>query len=138
MRGTFLFDAISSLPFIAHTFFAGIIGNHSGAIDFFRIFKLVRLRKIGDSIANMAWSKETKTQLKRLFAIFSLAIITHVQGCLIFIAVDKEKIWIPPLDGDYLYTDLWYRGRDNLYIYSKMLYHSALVFALVDINPRSI
>ena len=35
-------------------------------------------------------------------------------------------------------TDIWHQGKDNLYVYTKMLYHSALVFAMVDISPRTL
>ena len=107
-------------------------------MSFFRIFKLIRLRKIDSTIAHMTWSKDTKTQVRRIVAVLSLAILMHVQACLIFMSLDKRKTWIAPLDFGNMRTDIWWSGKDNMYIYFKMLYHSALVFALVDINPRSI
>lgn len=35
-------------------------------------------------------------------------------------------------------TDIWHEGKGTFYVYMKMLYHSALVFAMVDITPRTI
>ena len=36
----------------------------------------------------MTWSKDTKTQLRRIVAVLSLAILMHVQACLIFMSLD--------------------------------------------------
>ena len=107
-------------------------------MSFFRIFKLIRLRKIDSTIAHMTWSKNTKTQVRRIEAVLSLAILMHVQACLIFMSLDKKKTWVAPLDFGNMSTDIWWVGKDNTYIYFKMLYHSALVFAMVDICPRTI
>ena len=52
--------------------------------------------------------------------------------------MDLDKSWVAPLDFGNLKTDIWYEGKTNTYIYFKMMYHSALVFAMVDIGPRSI
>ena len=57
---------------------------------------------------------------------------------MIFLILDQDKSWVAPLDFGNLYTDVWYKGKTNTYIYFKMMYHSALVFAMVDIGPRSI
>ena len=62
----------------------------------------------------------------------------HVQACIIFITLDGRRNWVAPLDFGNLSTDIWYSGKDNTYIYAKMLYHSALVFAMVDICPRGL
>ena len=53
-------------------------------------------------------------------------------------SLDKKKTWVAPLDFGNMSTDIWWVGKDNTYIYFKMLYHSALVFAMVDICPRTI
>ena len=62
----FAFDFISSIPFLLTPvrLIPGFAENHAGlmeALSLFRIFKLVRLRKIDPTIANMHSSKETKT-----------------------------------------------------------------------------
>ena len=77
-----MFDAISSVPFIVEYFVPPHMIKKvpivSSWLSVFRIFKLVRLRKIGDAIAHMTQSKETKTQLRRIVAILALAIVMHV------------------------------------------------------------
>ena len=98
----------------------------------------MRLRKIDVTIAELSWSKETKTQIRRVVAILNLAIVMHVYACIIFLVLDLDKSWVAPLDFGNLKTDIWYEGKTNTYIYFKMMYHSALVFAMVDIGPRSI
>lgn len=82
MKSGLFFDTISSVPFIVEIFvpapFLKRLPIVSGWLSVFRIFKLVRLRKIGDAIAHMTQSKETKTQLRRIVAILALAIVMHV------------------------------------------------------------
>ena len=82
MKSGFFFDAISSVPFIVESFvpidMIKKVPIVSSWLSVFRIFKLVRLRKIGDAIAHMTHSKETKTQLRRIVAILALAIVMHV------------------------------------------------------------
>lgn len=94
IKSMFFFDAISSIPFFAETFFMKQIKTLpilAAWMSVFRIFKLVRLRKIEDWVATMTWSKETKTQLRRVNAILSLAILMHVQACIIFITLDGNR-----------------------------------------------
>ena len=139
----FTFDFISSIPFLLTPIrlIPGFAENHAylmEALSLFRIFKLVRLRKIDPTIANMHSSKETKTQLRRIIAILMLALVMHVQACIIYLTIDVDRIWVAPLDFGNLQTDIWYRDKSILYVYMKMLYHSALVFAMVDVAPRSI
>ena len=52
--------------------------------------------------------------------------------------MDQERSWVAPLDFGNMQTDIWYEGKSNSYIYWKMMYHSALVFAMVEICPRTI
>ena len=66
-----------------------------------------------------------------------LLILMHVQACIIYMTVDADRIWIAPLDFGILKTDIWYKERSLSFIYIKMLYHSTLVFAMVDMTPRS-
>ena len=67
-----------------------------------------------------------------------LALVMHVQACIIYLTIDADRIWVAPLDFGNLQTDIWYKDKSILYVYMKMLYHSALVFAMVDVAPRSI
>lgn len=61
----------------------------------------------------------------------------HVQACAIYMVLNQSRSWTAPLDFGSIQTDVWYKGRGVLFVYMKMLYHSALVFAMVDICPRS-
>ena len=67
-----------------------------------------------------------------------LGLVMHVQACVIYVTMDQDRIWVAPLDFGGLQTDLWYRDKSILYVYMKVLYHSALVFAMVDVAPRSV
>ena len=67
-----------------------------------------------------------------------LFLVMHVQACILYVTIDADRLWVAPLDFGSLRTDLWYEGRTTYYVYLKMLYHSALVFAMVDVAPRSL
>ena len=64
----------------------------------FRFTKLLRVRKVSTLITNLHQPVLLKSQLKRLFVIFLLVLICHIQGCIIFMGVNDQKQWIPPLN----------------------------------------
>lgn len=47
------------------------------------------------------------------------------------------QIWIPPLDYGSISTDVFEKDRGFFFIYSKMMYHSTLVYSMVDISMRT-
>lgn len=69
--------------------------------------------------------------------IFLLILICHVQGCMLFLSVEADKLWIPPLDFGTLSTDTFDEEKGFVYQYFKMLYHSVLVYAMSDISVRT-
>ena len=80
---------------------------------------------------------EIKSQLKRAYVIFFLVLICHIQGCIIYMFVLPEQIWIPPLDFGVFDTDAFEKSRGFLFHYFKMFYHSTLVYSMVDISVRT-
>ena len=53
-------------------------------VAFFRLMKLLRIRKIQTLISGLNQTSLIKNQLKRLYVIFLLCIICHIQACLIY------------------------------------------------------
>lgn len=57
--------------------------------------------------------------------------------------VNSEERWIPPLDFGRFKTDLYATDElygeynDFLYTYFKVVYHSSLVYSMVDITVRT-
>lgn len=115
----------------------------SDFVTSFRFTKLLRIRKISTLITNLHQPTEIKSQLKRLFVIFLLILICHIQGCIIYMVVNDDAQWIPPTDFGRLSTEIFnhqendasYKGFFSTYL--KMVYHSTLVYAMVDITVRT-
>jgi len=103
----------------------------------FRLLKLLRLRRLNTLITNLNQPVAIKSQLKRLYVIFILVLICHIQGCVIYMIVVSKQYWIPPLDFGSISTDVFDPDRGFLFHYFKMFYHSALVYSMVDISVRT-
>lgn len=48
-----------------------------------------------------------------------------------------DQTWIPPTDFGSIKTDTFEKERSLLFRYSKMMYHSTLVYSMVDISFRT-
>ena len=138
----FLVDFISTTPLVLRPIIAKYTtGNVQKGLDLmialFRLMKLLRIRKIQTLISGLNQPSQIKNQLKRLYVIFLLCIICHIQGCILYIILERDRIWIPPLDFGRLQTDVFDKDREFMFQYIKMVYHSTLVYSMVDISIRS-
>lgn len=50
--------------------------------------------------------------------------------------LEVQQTWIPPLDFGTLSTDAFSPDRSFVFHYMKMMYHSTLTLAMVDISVR--
>ena len=99
--------------------------------------KLLRIRKIQTLISGLNQTSQIKNQLKRLYVIFLLCIICHIQGCIIYMILSEDQVWVPPLDFGKIETDVFDKSHGFMFQYIKMVYHSTLVYSMVDISVRS-
>ena len=53
-------------------------------VTLFRLMKLTRVRRLSKLIQNLNWPVETKSQLKRIYVVFLLALVVHILGCSLF------------------------------------------------------
>ena len=146
-KGGFILDFISTTPLVLRPLINAVTEQGSNlnellelVVTSFRFTKLLRVRKVSTLITNLHQPVSLKSQLKRLYVIFMLVLICHIQGCIIFIIVYSDKQWIPPLNFGTFETEIFdnnenYKGF--LFTYFKMVYHSSLVYAMVDITVRS-
>ena len=49
----------------------------------------------------------------------------------------EDQNWVPPLDLGKLETDVFDKSQGFMFRYLKMVYHSTLVYSMVDISIRS-
>ena len=60
----------------------------------------------------------------------------HVQACILYSAVVGEQTWVPPTDFGDIQSDIFVSEEGLAYRYFKMMYHSTLIYAMVDISTR--
>ena len=51
--------------------------------------------------------------------------------------VNSEQKWIPPLNFGTFNNDIFDENKGFIFNYFKMVYHSSLVYAMVDITMRT-
>ena len=139
----FLVDFISTTPLVLRPIIAKYTSGNVQAsltlmIALFRMMKLLRIRKIQTLISGLNQTSQIKNQLKRLYVIFLLCIICHIQACILYIILVQDQVWVPPLDFGRLESDVFDKDREFMFQYIKMVYHSTLVYSMVDISTRSI
>lgn len=135
----FWIDIMSTFPFDK-------VITSGGLADFVTLLgmlKIVRVSRISKIIANLNVKQESKAFFKVINLIFLLVLYIHVMACFMYYIVqDSGKLWIPPLDFINYNPDLLYKGT-RLYFstiahkYSVMMYHSAMIFGVIEIAPRT-
>ena len=106
-------------------------------VKVFRLLKLLRVRRLSRLITNLQQSVDFKSQMSRIYVVFLLVLICHIQGCLLFWVTAEEQTWVPPTDFGSLATDAFQKDRGFWFHYFKMFYHSTLVYSMVDISFRN-
>ena len=89
-KGLFAIDLVSSIPF-------GVFPD-PGIWKVLSILKVIRLLRMRKVIANLETVVEVKALAQIAFLVFLLFVIMHVVGCVWFLVVRDDKVWIPPPD----------------------------------------
>jgi heme/copper-type cytochrome/quinol oxidase subunit 4 len=92
LRGRFLVDVISSIPFEA------IIDSHSDKLKLISILKLARIFRFTRIISFLNASEDLRLSLKLFKLIFYLVIYLHLQACAWFFYTNLDKQWFPLTD----------------------------------------
>ena len=144
IKSGFFPDFISTLPLLLTPIIDAATVNGSSeretmvdVVRIFRLMKLLRIRKLNLLIQNLQQPLPIKSQLKRIYVVFILVLICHVQGCILYAFLVEDEIWIPPLDFGTISTDVFDKERGFLFQYFKMFYHSTLIYAMVDVSGRT-
>lgn len=85
LRGRFLVDVISSIPFEA------IIDSHSDKLKLISILKLARIFRFTRIISFLNASEDLRLSLKLFKLIFYLVIYLHLQACAWFFYTNLDK-----------------------------------------------
>mmetsp|Transcript_93061 Transcript_93061/g.128241 ORF Transcript_93061/g.128241 Transcript_93061/m.128241 type:complete len:217 (+) Transcript_93061:899-1549(+) len=131
VKGLFLIDLISSLPF-------NLINK---SLNVLSILKVVRIRRLSIMINKLSLDEETKAYIKILQLIFHLFLYMHILGCSWYYIVVNfgGSQWVPPLDFIWAGSDQIYDfyEKDTVYRYFVSLYCAVLALGGNEMGPRS-
>jgi hypothetical protein len=99
----------------------------------------------------MPFTKEDKALMQVMFYAFMIFVYTHIIGCIMWLSFKTNEQWIPAVDfgAVTIKTHLAYRFNEDdekimltenyvlLYEWFTAWYNSAISFALVEVNARS-
>lgn len=100
------------------------------------MLKLIRVNRISSIIQHLNVRQDVKTFLKVVQLLLFLLLYIHVLACSFFHLIDVDKVYVPNMD--FLYTDgtqLFNKGIQYKYLIS--MYHSALIFGVNEVVPRT-
>jgi len=130
-KGQFTIDVLATLPFDT---IAAIFGG-GDAFKVFGALKLVRVLRLNKIITYLRSTEEFKAFLKLNKLVFLLVMYLHCFGCLWWMIVDSEQLWIPPMnynDDDYYIV----YGQEIIYKYFVSLHSAVLLTTGNDVGPR--
>lgn len=136
LKTDFIVDFLSTFPFGDIYSSVPVESQNATIMSIFQMIKLlkiIRIRKISKMIVNLTLPQESKATLKLVFIVFTLVLYIHVIACLLWFLFSLNEMWVPPLDFIFVGTTLY--ESDFVYQYATCMYHSALVFGLVEIAP---
>ena len=135
LKGRFWIDLLSSIPFDMLTIITIEDSNiNTSMFKVFSLLKLIRVLRLSKIVTYMNIKDSAKMSLKLAKLLFFLILYLHWQGCLWYLIVSSDEIWIPPLDFVYMETELYKESVIMQYLMS--LYHSTVILAGGDIGPR--
>ena len=98
--------------------------------------KLVRVMRLNKIITYLRSNEQVKALLKLLKLIFFLVLYLHCFGCVWYLMVNAQKMWVPPMN----YNDKDYYMVYNqtlAYRYFVSLHTSVMLTTGNDVGPRT-
>ena len=134
LRGQFTIDLLATIPFDALAKL--LLQSDNATFKVFGALKLVRVLRLNKIITYLRSTEEIKAGLKVIKLIFFLIMYLHCFGCIWYMIVSQEQIWVHPLlygneDVTYLYN------QSIIYRYFTTLHAAVLLTTGNDIGPRN-
>ena len=107
LRGQFTIDLLATIPFDALAKL--LLQSDNATFKVFGALELVRVLRLNKIITYLRSTEEIKAGLKVIKLIFFLIMYLHCFGCIWYMIVKEEQIWVHPLlygneDVTYLYN----------------------------------
>ena len=151
-KGTFFVDFVSTFPFSeVGTLFGATSFGYQLFANMMKLLKALRLKKILKKIRDMPITIEQKAMAQVLYFAFLIFVYTHVIGCIMWLSLKTNEIWIPAVDFGSVDVKVHESVRYNadgevielnpnyilMYEWMSAWYNAAIGFALVETNPRT-
>ena len=151
-KGSFLVDFMSTFPFAEIGELAGVKSpGYYLFANIMSLLKALRLKKILKKIRDMPITIEDKALMQVMYYAFLIFVYTHIIGCIMWLSLKKDELWVPAVDFGSVDTkahlDYRFNGDGDqidlepnyvlLYKWFTAWYNSAISFALVEVNARS-
>lgn len=133
MAGMFMIDLIATIPW---SYFGEDI------LTLLKILKVSRITRFTRVIEKLELKEDQKAMVKIFKLILTLLLIMHIIGCIWYLIVQLEAVWVPPLDFIYVQRVGYYRFYDmeevtEWYQYMVVLYMAVLALGGNEMGPRT-
>lgn len=131
----FLYDLLSLLG--ANVF--ELINSNFKFLQFCKLFKIARIRRINDFIKNLNSTKDIKALLNLVRMMFILILWLHIQSCVWYYVVMLDKTWFPPLNWatNEITPEIYSDDTSLFKLYTMFCYYSFLFLTLNESGPTS-
>ena len=93
LQGMFAIDLIATIPWSL---------QDNPALKLLKIFKVTRITRFTKVIQKLELKEDQKAMVKIFKLILTLLLLMHIIGCIWFLVVNIEQLWVPPLDFIYM------------------------------------
>ena len=133
IKGMFFIDLIATIPW-------SVVDQD--LLKLLKIFKVTRITRFTKVIQKLELKEDQKAMVKIFKLILTLLLIMHIIGCIWYVIVSDEKLWVPPLDFIYVQRGSYYRFYDleevsSWYQYMVVLYMAVLALGGNEMGPRT-
>lgn len=133
LQGMFAIDLIATIPWS---------WQENPALKLLKIFKVTRITRFTKVIQKLELKEDQKAMVKIFKLILTLLLLMHIIGCIWFLVVGLEKLWVPPLDFIYVQRVGYERFYDleettEWYQYMVVLYMAVLALGGNEMGPRT-
>ena len=133
LQGMFAIDLIATIPWSL---------QDNPALKLLKIFKVTRITRFTKVIQKLELKEDQKAMVKIFKLILTLLLLMHIIGCIWFLVVNIEQLWVPPLDFIYVQRVGYERFYDleettEWYQYMVVLYMAVLALGGNEMGPRT-
>lgn len=129
----FVLDLVSTIPLDTIGFV--LTQQKTPALQLFSLLKLARVSRITKIISRLNVDYTSKQMLRLSQLVLLIVIYIHCTGCLWFLLVKQDALWVPPLDSFDLGPSFYEQDQSFLNLYLMSIYYAVILLVGKDIVP---